>query len=212
LPCTDILESLKVLKDREFATAVPIVGRRRRYNNRETKVVVLSLPETCIIQAPSINDVDGIAMKVELCKPSKGFWVELKSSNIEYLRKSILSQLSEGDVVRRSHKRSQVDEPDRVDTCVKNVFWTYERNMFRAVFVCNDETTKKPSTLYTSSKDVAIRFALTGNRPLRAPTQGESDVDGEDEAPEACDEPLFPMDCYDTGDNELLSDGLEACS
>ncbi len=136
----------------------------------------------------------------------------LKSLNIEYLRKSVLSQLSEGDVVRRSHKRSQVDEPDRVDTCVKNVFWTYERNMFRAVFVCHDETTKKPSTLYTSSKDVAIQFALTGNRPLRALTQGESDVDGEDEAPEACDDPSFPMDCYDTGDNELLSDGLEACS
>jgi hypothetical protein len=130
LPCTDILETLKTLKDNEFDKAVPIIhGRRRRYSDREVNVVVLSLPETCTIQAPTINDVDGIHMKVELSKPSMGLWVELKSENIEYMRKSIISQLSEGLVVRRIHKRSQLDEPDRVDTTVKNVFWPYERNM-----------------------------------------------------------------------------------
>jgi hypothetical protein len=211
LPCTDILERLKALKDKEFEKSVPIAqGRRRRYSNREVKVVVLSLPETCTIQAHIINDVDGIQMKVELCKPSKGFWVELKSENIEYIRKSVLSQLSEGDVTRRTHKRSQLDELDRVDTCVKNVFWSYERNMYRAVFVDDDDTTKKPSTMYTSSKDDAVQFAMTGKRP-RAHIHGESGVDGDDEVHEARDE-SFPMDGDGIVDDELLSDGLEACS
>jgi hypothetical protein len=207
LPCTDILERLKALKDKEFEKSVPIPhGRRRRYSNRETKVVVLSLPETCTIQAPNINDVDGIHMKVVLCKPSKGLWVELKSENIEYIRESVLSQLGEGTVARRSHKRSQLDEPDRVDTNVKNVFWSYERGKYRAVHVNHDDAMKRASTMFTSAKDEAMQFVLTSDRPPRAPgIHVESDVDGDDEDHEAHGE-SFPMDGDGIVDDELQSD------
>ena len=57
---------------------------------------------------------------------------------------------------------------DRVDTEVPNLFWSYTKNEFRAIFVTEEEDgSTKQSEFLTESKDLAMTFVKTGIRPQK---------------------------------------------
>lgn len=63
LPYTNIFEQLKQLKDNEYAEAISSAPKKRA---RGYKAFILRLPETCTIEAPTVNDITGITIRVLL--------------------------------------------------------------------------------------------------------------------------------------------------
>ena len=59
LPYTNIFEQLKQLKDNEYAEAISSAPKKRA---RGYKAFILRLPETCTIEAPTVNDITGITI------------------------------------------------------------------------------------------------------------------------------------------------------
>ncbi len=172
---TDVVETLKTKKDAEWLKRVPNHGAHRRYTARGNRSLVLGLPETCVITTPEFDDLPSKSMTVALSRPATGLLVQLNSENIEWLRKAVLKQLDEGGIAKRAHKRMQVNMAERVDTDVHNVFWSYNKDKFRAVFACPDDK-KRRKQFFTSDRDEAKEFALTGNRPSHDPNSDDDDL------------------------------------
>ena len=63
LPYTNIFEKLKQLKDNEYAEATSSAPQKR---SRGYKAFILRLPETCTIEAPTVNEITGITIRVLL--------------------------------------------------------------------------------------------------------------------------------------------------
>ena len=63
MPCTDIIEKLKKLKDAEYASRL---ARGPRKRTRAFKAFVLQLPESCTIMAPAVGDNMSIEIRVRL--------------------------------------------------------------------------------------------------------------------------------------------------
>ncbi len=63
LPCTDIIERLKKLKDAEYASRLAQGPPKRA---RAFKAFVLQLPELCTILAPAVGDNTSIDIRVRL--------------------------------------------------------------------------------------------------------------------------------------------------
>ena len=63
MPCTDIIEKLKKLKDAEYASRL---ARGPGKRSLAFKVFVLQLPESCTIMAPAVGDNTSIEIRVRL--------------------------------------------------------------------------------------------------------------------------------------------------
>ena len=61
---TDILERLKVLKDKQYEDAISQGPAAKR--SRSFKSFVLQMPDTCTIKAPDVGEVSGHEMRVVL--------------------------------------------------------------------------------------------------------------------------------------------------
>lgn len=63
LPCTNILEQLKALKDEKYNEALTNCPKKR---SRGYKAFVLNLPETTTIEAPPVGEIGGMSIRVLL--------------------------------------------------------------------------------------------------------------------------------------------------
>jgi hypothetical protein len=63
LPCTNIIEQLKQLKDEKYNEALKTCPKKRA---RGYKAFILSLPETTTIEAPAVGEIAGMSIRVLL--------------------------------------------------------------------------------------------------------------------------------------------------
>jgi hypothetical protein len=164
---TDVIESIKAKRDVEWFRRMPAAqSGQRRYTSRESMPIVLGLPESVCISTPEVCGLASVPMLVALTKPSTGVLVELTTANLEWLRKAVVAQLDEGSCPKRKNKANALDDAERVSTDVANVFWSYKKGLYRAIY-CPPGAKKRRKQCFTADKDEAKVFARTGARPPR---------------------------------------------
>jgi len=169
---TDILATLKTLKDEAWQRQVEEScgdAEVQRYTRGDKRAKVLRFETTVAIAAPSLADGEArVMLVVGLSKPSLGLVMLLTPGAIEYLRNAVSAQLEAGGSRSSDRRNARYELPDidRVDTQAPNLSWSYEKNKFRATFFKEKEdgSTKRCQFL-TESKDLAMTFVRTGNRP-----------------------------------------------
>ena len=166
---TDILKTLKVMKDAEWTKQVLAkCGRMKtiRYTVPSTRATILSLPATVEIVAPQVSTVESKTLTVVLNKATKGVVMLLTSEALEYLRAVVTAQLLTGGCEARLHVRTNMPLDDRVDTSVPNLSWSYTKRIYRAVFHPQEVDGKKQrrQNCYTESRERAVAFVETGVR------------------------------------------------
>ena len=162
LQATNVFENLKKMKDANFMGRMP-AGRRLDYTHRDMNALVLSFPDTVVITAPAVCDVPAMDIEVVLNKPSIATIMKLTSQNLEYLRNAVIMQLIVGGHRARTHIRKAIETGDQVTTNEHNVFWSYSRRKYRAVYNAPG-LKRKISTRFTDDWEVAVAFARTGAR------------------------------------------------
>ena len=166
---SDILKTLKALKDAEWANQVQASCDKMkdpRYTTRTNRATILSLPATVAIVAPQVLTVESKTLIVVLNAATKCVVMLLPSEALEYLRDVATAQLLIGGCQAVSHVRTNMSAADRVDTTVANLYWSYKKRSFRAVFHPPDEDGKKQRRreYYTESRRRALTFVETGVR------------------------------------------------
>ena len=177
---TDILQTLKALKDDEWKRLVKEgCGHStvaERYTRGQKRTKVLAFDTTVPIVTPQVSTIESVTLIVECSKPGVGLVMLLTPEALEYLRNAVTAQLDAGGMVStRSHVRSNLSVVDRVDTDVPNLYWSYSKNKFRAIHVSKKKGGRKQEFL-TESKDLAMTFVKTGVRPRK--TRGSKHARG----------------------------------
>ena len=117
-----------------------------------------ALPEEVTIDAPSVGDCDGKAMKVLLGElPLSPLYVELTSDNVEYLYKFVSVQIGAGQVEPRP--RSKRCDEDKVETPASNIVWAFDRGAFRARYRGDDGAWKTKDFRPVESEEPAASSA-----------------------------------------------------
>ena len=188
---TGILKQLKALKDIEFKKKVAAeCGHSRevqmRYTRGSKRAKILAFPATFPMIAPQVSTVESVTMVVECSHSGHGLVMLLTKENLQYLRSAVSAQLESGQCSSISHKRNTMATIDRVDTGVPNLYWSYIREAYRAVFcTVNEDGTKKKTEFYTKCKDLAMIFVNTGNRPERRDARASPESSGAEDEDEA---------------------------
>ena len=138
LAMTDVIERLTALRDEAYAShlcqpleddkedlGLDVPPRGRAVNRRD-------IPAVVTVQAPDIDVVPGIPLKVLNERKGKPLWIELTDDALSYLSQSVARQIETGEI-KRVHPREHVSEDDRIQTHVKGVSYSYRRSSFRVV-------------------------------------------------------------------------------
>jgi hypothetical protein len=168
---TDILKTLKQLKDNEWSKALEALNYNpeiRRYST-SMRTKVCKFPSTVEIVAPQVGDVESMTMTVALNKPRMGVVMLLSPQVLEYLRSVVSIQLATGVDKTIAHVRNSIGDANRVDTGIANVFWAYDKEKFRAIFFPADANgkQKRRTQFHRASIEEATKFVETGIRPKR---------------------------------------------
>jgi hypothetical protein len=181
---TDIFMTLKKLKDVEWhktLAAANINDKDVRYKDKHVRLKVLQFPSTVEITAPNVGDVRGMTLTVALNKPRLGVVMLLSTAVLEYLRSVVSFQLATGVDKTNRKGRNEIEIDRRVDTRVVNLFWSYDKDKYRAIFFPVDHNGKRmPRTqLHTRSLEEAKHFLETGDRPekrIKVASVGKGDT------------------------------------
>ena len=143
-------------------------GNRDATPITKTRSHSLAFPTVIDIVAPGVGSIEGMTMTVQLTNSVHGLVVKLTPKVLEYLRGVVAVQLGSGGCSTASHVRTSMEPDDRVDTGVANLFWSYRKRKFRAVFQPPEADGIKPARqeYFTECKDRAITFIETGSRPV----------------------------------------------
>jgi hypothetical protein len=197
---SNILGTMKKLKDVEWQRHVDrlafVKWSSGRYTLATTRSKVLAFPTFIEIAAPKTETVDSMTMTVYLTKPTQGLVMRLTPEVLRYLRAVVTEQLELGGCSTIAHARASKPVVDRVNTGVKNLFWSYAKDKYRAVHhpsTDDDGHTPRPTEFLTASKQRAITFIETGDRG------------------KACDdEDRSSPDSSEAGDEDVVEDEDEA--
>ena len=91
---TAVVDKLRELITQAYKNALG--AKTCRHDKGKTRKNKLLFPENLTIQAPPIEDIDGVSMNV-LCTP-KALFIELVPENLSYIVDSIVAQLASGGV------------------------------------------------------------------------------------------------------------------
>ena len=111
--------------------------RRRQREHPE-----VSMPKVATLEAPDIEDVQGIPIKVILSKSGQALWVELSVEVLTYLRDAISMQISSGHV-KRTHPGRDIPVEERVTSDVKGVSYSYKRQSVRVRVLADGQPVQK---------------------------------------------------------------------
>jgi hypothetical protein len=197
---TSILGTMQKLKNIKWQNFVDRLTFAKsaigRYTVPATKAKVLAFPKFIDIAAPKTMTVDSITVTVCLSKPGEGLVMRLTPEVLEYLRAVVTEQLELGGCSTIAHARASKAVVDRVNTGVKNLFWSYAKGKYRAVhhpLTDDDGHTPRPTEFLIASKQRAITFIETGDRG------------------KACDdEDRSSPDSSEAGDEDVVEDEDEA--
>jgi len=211
---TDILKTLKQLKDDEWTKALEAMDYNpeiRRYTPPGMRTKVCRFPATVDIVAPQVLHVEGMTMTVELTKPQSGVVMLLTPEVLEYLRSVVSAQLDSGGCPAIAHVRTSMGVADCVDTNVENLYWSYNKKKHRAVFFPLDEDgKKKPRTeCITGCREIAMTFVKSGVRPPRRRNTVVVGV-GDDDTPAEPSEADIEDEASSSGNVERSSASIEA--
>ena len=105
----------------------------------------------------------------------------LTSEALAYLRAVVTVQLDNGGSVGTAHVRTNMSEDDRVETGVENLYWSYVRKQYRAMFDPPEtDGIKQPRRqYYTDDKAHAMTFVRTGVKS----EDSDADHDTEHQSP-----------------------------
>jgi hypothetical protein len=197
---SNILGLLKKQKDIEWNKHVELhmfnKWKSGRYNLPSTRSKVLEFPKFIEIDAPKTATVGSMSMTIHLTKPTEGLVMRLTPEVLHYLRAVVTEQLDAGGCSTIAHARTRLAVADRVDTGVRNLFWSYAKNKYRAVYypVAEDDgNTPRCMEFLTPSKKRAVTFIKTGVR-------GKASDDDEDRS---------LQDPSEAGDEDVAEDGDE---
>ena len=211
LRSSNILVTLKKAKDDAWNTHVGKIDKANWKTGRHTakgvRPKVLAFPTLVEITAPQTPTVESITVTVRLNKPNKALVLKLTPPVLEYLRAVVTEQLDTGDFTPIQHARSTKVGDDRVVTGVKNLYWSYVRSKYRAVHQPPDadDGTKPPSkTAYITSKESAITFIETGDKPTVSAIGEDMHSSGDEDRP-----PPGPRSlCIDSDEDEGVDDQM----
>jgi len=167
---TDIFMTLKKLKDVEWHKTLAeanINDKDVRYKDKHVRLKVLQFPSTVVINAPEVGDVKGMTLTVALNQPRLGVVMLLSPAVLEYLRSVVSFQLATGVDKTNAHVRNKIGIDHRVDTRIVNLFWSYDKHKYRAMFfpVNHNGKRMRRTQFHTGSLDAAKHFLETGDRP-----------------------------------------------
>jgi len=171
-------------------------GKGGRYTIEATRATVLAFPTLIEIVAPQTEAVESMTMTVHLTKPAHGLVLKLTPQVLGYLRAVVTEQLELGGCSTIAHARASKAVVDRVNTGVRNLFWSYAKGKYRAVhhpLTDDDGHTPRPTEFLTASKQRAVTFIETGDR-------GKSSDDEDRSSP----------DPSEAGDEDVVEDEDEA--
>ena len=197
---SNILGLLKKQKDIEWNKHVELhmfnKWKSGRYNLPSTRSKVLEFPKFIEIDAPKTATVGSMSMTIHLTKPTEGLVMRLTPEVLHYLRAVVTEQLNAGGCSTIAHARTRPAVADRVDTGVRNLFWSYARGKYRAVhhpLEDDDGHTPRPTEFITESKERAVTFIKTGDRGISSDDEDRSSPDPSE-----------------AGDEDVAEDGDEA--
>ena len=124
--------------------------------------------------------VDSMTMTVYLTKPTEGLVMRLTPEVLHYLRAVVTEQLEAGGCSTIAHARTRLAVADRVDTGVRNLFWSYKKGKYRARHhhvTDDDGHTPRPTEFITKSKRRALTFIQTGDRGISSDDEDRSSPD-----------------------------------
>ena len=133
-------------------------------SKREMAGECIGLPATVDIVAPKVSSVESKTLTVQLTNPCNGLVMKLTSEALQYLRDVVTVQLDKGGAVGTAHVRTNLSKDDRVETGVENLYWSYVRKQYRAMFDPPEtDGIKQPRRqYYTDNKAFAMTFVRTG--------------------------------------------------
>ena len=163
LAATDVLETLISLRnskreqllqggDEGAAEDLGLDGDTPCVSKKRRRQLKASLPSVVAIDAPSLDDVDGVRMKVLMNRPDEPLWIHLTVENLNYLRAYCSLQI-EGRHSRQP--RFQRPKDEIVEAPAPGVVWAWDRSSYRARF--KDEEGHRRTRDFKSSDD-AVAF------------------------------------------------------
>ena len=184
---TDILKQLKLLKDEAWKKRTDAVSGANSRQKGKWRAKVLAFPATVDIVAPKVSTVESKTLTVQLTNPCKGLVMLLTSEALEYLRAVVTVQLDNGGAVGTAHVRTNMSEDDRVETGVENLYWSYVRKQYRAMFDPPEtDGIKQPRRqYYTNDKDHVMTFVQTGVKSEDNDVDHDTEHQSPSELPEA---------------------------
>ena len=184
---TTIFEDLKALKDAAYAERLDIPrskdGKHFKATTQKLYIKKMKIPATCKIDAPTVGDVQGIAMNVKLDNCKQAVSVRVNTESLVYLSQCIAYQVKTSVDPRPSNvdKHRLSVEGSASDRPVSQWAGVYNSNRMALPFrACFKPPAGKVRTLYTSNRESAIAFAKSGKRPA-----AEADEEEEEEVEEA---------------------------
>jgi hypothetical protein len=134
---TSIIETILELRDLEFNRTVPengVNGGPRRYDRRGVKRSVLELPDTVMVNAPSVGDVAGVQINVKLDKPTERIaTIELTSEVLEYLFRVVEIQRTNANIDQDNPINDDGDDGEVMARGVSHVKSGKHRGKIRAI-------------------------------------------------------------------------------